>query len=330
MTRRTATPVLVVLAACVVLPVALSDYRTGQLAAVGAYFVAILGLDLLWASGQVSLGQGGFMALGAYTTVILVDRYDVRDLATVPVAAAVAGGAGLLVALTALRRPGLYLALATFGVAAAIPSLADKFDGLTGGAAGLSFDGSVHETGRGGDVRLAGLSLSHAQWTYALTWAIGAVLLALAWRLVRSPFGRSLRAARESARGAAVVGLNATAATAFVAAVSAAYAGIAGSLVAIDLAFFSPRAIPLQVSLYLVAAAVLGLYGSIWGALAGAFLVEYLGALVGTVPRVDASRPGPTTLAFGVLLVALVLARPLARFGAAIAGRKQPGRGERS
>lgn len=332
MTRRTAALLAVALVAAVVLPVALSDFRTAQLATVGAYFVAILGLDLLLGStGQVSLGHGGFMALGAYTTVILVAHHGVRDLATIPAAACVAGAAGLLVAIPSLRLRGLYLALATFGLAVSIPSLAQKFDRLTGGAAGISFYGSAHETGHGGDVRLAGLSLSHAQWTYALTWAIGAALLALAWGLVRSPFGRSLRATRDSARAAAVVGLNEAGATAFVTALSAAYAGVAGSLIALDLAFFSPDAIPLQVSLYLVAAAALGLFGSIWGALAGAFLVEYLGDVVGAIPHVDTSRPGPTTFAFGAILVALVLARPVARWSAAaIAGRKPRGRGERS
>jgi branched-chain amino acid transport system permease protein len=111
---------------------------------------------------------------------------------------------------------------------------------------------------------------------------------------------------------------------------SAAYAGAAGSLLAIDLAFFSPDAIPLQVSLYLAAAASLGLFGSIWGALAGAFLVEYLGDLVGAIPHVDATRPGPTTFAFGVLLIALVLVRPLVRRGASFVSRKPRWRGERS
>lgn len=305
MTRRAIVAVLVAtLVAGVVLPIALSDYRTGQLATVGAYFIAILGLDLLLgSSGQLSLGQGGFMALGAYTTTILVARHGVRDLATIPIAAAVAGVVGLFVALPAFRRPGLYLALATFALAVAIPSLAEKFDGLTGGGAGISFAGSVHETGRGGGVRLAGLSLAHTEWTYALTWAIGAVLLALAWWLVR-------------ARRPVLL----------LAAASAAYAGIAGSLVALDAAFFSPNAIPLQVSLYLAAAAVLGLYGSIWGALVGAFVAEYLGDLVGRVPQIG-SRPGPTTFVFGALLVLLVLARPLV---AAIASRKPRWRGERS
>ena len=331
-TRRAGVVLAAAFVAAIALPVALSDYRIGQLATVGAYFIAILGLDLLLGAGQVSLGHGGFMAIGAYTTAILVAHYGMRDLVTIPIAAGVAGAAGLVVAIPALRvRGGLYLAVGTFGVAVSMAPLAQKFGGLTGGATGISFFGSGHETGHGGDVRLAGLSLSHEQWTYALTWAIGAALLVLARRIVRSPVRRSRRTARGSARGAVAVGLDATSATVLLAALSAAFAGVAGALLALQLAFFSPDAISLQVSLYLVAAAVLGLFGSIWGALAGAFLVEYLGDLVGAIPHVDTSRPGPTTFAFGVLLVALVLAYPLARWGAAaVAGRKPPWRRERS
>ena len=93
-----------------------------QLATVGAYFIAILGLDVLTGhSGQISLGHGAFMAVGAYTTAILMAHHGVRDLWTIPIAAAVAGAIGLLVGIPALRLPGLYLALATFGIAIVLP-----------------------------------------------------------------------------------------------------------------------------------------------------------------------------------------------------------------
>ncbi len=325
-------PAAAAVVAAVLLPIALSDFRTGQLATVGAYFIAIVGLDvLLGNTGQVSLGHGGFMAIGAYTTAVLVAHHGIRDLATIPVAAAVAGAVGFAVALPPLRLPGVYLALTTFGVAVAIPSLAEKFDGVTGGEAGISFFGSPHQTGRGLDVRVAGLSLSHAQWTYALTWLLGGLLLLVAWRIVRSPFGRGLRAVRDSSAAASVFGLDRTFSIAVAAALSAAYAGVAGSLLALDLAFTSPDAIPLQLSLYLVAAAALGLFGSIWGALAGAFLVEYLGDLLGALPHVDGSRPGPVAFGFGAILIVVVLVRPLARRAStAIAGRKPPRGEERS
>ena len=86
-------------AVLVVLPFVLTDFRTVQLATVGAYFIAILGLDVLTGhSGQISLGHGAFMAVGAYTTAILMANHGVRDLWTIPIAGGVAGVIGLIVA----------------------------------------------------------------------------------------------------------------------------------------------------------------------------------------------------------------------------------------
>ena len=110
-----------------------------QLATVGAYFIAILGLDVLTGhSGQISLGHGAFIAVGAYTTAILMANHGVQDSETIPIAAAVAGGVGLVAGVPALRLSGLYLALATFGIAIAFPTILKKFDHFTGGSTGIT------------------------------------------------------------------------------------------------------------------------------------------------------------------------------------------------
>ena len=78
----------IAVAVLAVLPFVLSEFRTVQLATVGAYFIAILGLDVLTGhSGQISLGHGAFMAVGAYTTAILMANHGVQDLWTIPIAA---------------------------------------------------------------------------------------------------------------------------------------------------------------------------------------------------------------------------------------------------
>ncbi|MGZ4338497.1 MAG: branched-chain amino acid ABC transporter permease [Gaiellaceae bacterium] len=292
----------------VVLPFVLSDFRTGQLATVGAYFIAILGLDVLTGhSGQISLGHGAFMAIGAYTTAILVGHHGIRDLATIPAAAAVAGGIGLLAGIPALRLSGLYLALATFGIAVAFPTLLKKFDGFTGGSTGISFFGNPHQTGHGAGVH----GLTNAQWLYALTWAIGAGLFLFAWYLLSSRFGRSLRAVRDSELAAAASGVNRSAYKVAAFGVSAAYAGVAGALFAINIAYVSPDSIPIQLSLYLLVGAVVGFFGSIWGAILGALLIQFLADLVGLIPHVDTKQAGPTTFAFGAILIVLMLVLPL-------------------
>jgi branched-chain amino acid transport system permease protein len=308
----------------VFLPVVLSDFRLAQLATVGAYFIAILGLDVLTGhSGQISLGHGAFMAVGAYTTAILVAHHGVRDLWTIPIAAGVAGGIGLLAGVPALRLSGLYLALATFGIAVAFPTILKKFDHFTGGSTGISFFGSPHETGHGAGVTIFGSHLSNFLWLYTLTWLVGAVLFLLAWWLLETGFGRSLRAVRDSELAAVASGVNREAYKVAAFGLSAAYGGVAGALFAINIAYVSPDSIQIQLSLYLLVGAVVGFFGSIWGAVLGALLIQFLPDVVGLFPHVDTKQAGPTTFAFGAVLVALMLLLPVAvRAGAALANRR--------
>ena len=124
------------LALFVVLPRFVSDFHSRDLAIAGVYFIAIVGLKILTGyTGQISLGHGAFMAIGGYTTAILVVHEHWRDVWTIPIAGLVAGFAGLLVGIPALRLSGLYLAIATFGLAVSMPSILKKFR-ATGGSRG--------------------------------------------------------------------------------------------------------------------------------------------------------------------------------------------------
>src|SRR5205823_6938684 len=117
------------------------DYTAYEFAIVGTFFIALLGLVILTGhSGQISLGHGAFMTVGGYTTAILtvngVYGHHIRDLWTIPLAGLLAGVAGLLVGIPALRLSGLYLALITFGIAVSVPQLPKKFDKFLGGTSG--------------------------------------------------------------------------------------------------------------------------------------------------------------------------------------------------
>jgi branched-chain amino acid transport system permease protein len=292
----------------VVLPFVLTDFRTVQLATVGAYFIAILGLDVLTGhSGQISLGHGAFMAVGSYTTAILMANHGVRDLWTIPIAAGVAGVIGLLAGVPALRLSGLYLALATFGIAVVLPTILKKFDHFTGGSTGITLFGKPAQTGHG-----AGLwGLTNNQWLYALTWTVGGVAFLIAWWLLDSRFGRSLRAIRDSELAAVAYGVNRAKYKVLAFGVSAAFAGVAGALFAINVAYVAPDTFPIQLSLYLLVGAVVGFFGSIWGAVLGALLIQFLPDIVGLIPHVDTKQAGPTTLFFGLVLVVLMLVLPI-------------------
>jgi branched-chain amino acid transport system permease protein len=301
--------VLVVLA---VLPLVLSGFRTSQLATVGAYVVAVLGLDLLLGhGGQVSLGQGAFMTVGGYATAILAAQHGVRDLWTIPIAGAVAGAAGLLLGIPALRLRGSYFALATFGLAIAVPAVIARFDHFTGGPGGIALDGRR--------------TMSDTDALYALTWLVAAALFFVAWWLVASRFGRALRALRDNERGAAAAGIGRSRYGLAAFALASVYAGVAGALVVVDSGGVRPGTFPVLLSFYLLAGAVAGGIGSIWGAVLGALLVEFAADLVGAFPHVGAGEAGPATFALGALVVLLMLGVPPAlRLAALLRGRAKP------
>src|SRR5713226_8359094 len=125
------------------LPLAIKGFLVFQLTLALIYAVAILGLNLLTGfNGQFSLGHSAFYGIGAYTAAILMDRWDIAYFWTLPAAGGVCFVVGFLFGLPALRLQNLYLALATFALAIAMPQIL-KFHALetwTGGVQGLVVD----------------------------------------------------------------------------------------------------------------------------------------------------------------------------------------------
>ncbi len=108
------------------------------------------------------------MAIGGYTTAILMTDHGVKDIVTIPLAIVVAGGAGMLFGLPAARLSGLYLALATFAVAVATPAVIKKFEGFTGGGSGVNLFGTPELTASLTPVRILGFELNFNNWLYYL------------------------------------------------------------------------------------------------------------------------------------------------------------------
>jgi branched-chain amino acid transport system permease protein len=283
-------------AVLILLPQAVSSYRSFQFVYVGIYFIALIGLNALTGhSGQISLGHGAFMAIGAYTTAIVATHAGVGELWTIPLAGVVGGLAGFLFGYPALRLAGVYLALATFAVAIALPSLAKRFPGLTGGGTGISLDQPKAPFG---------LPLSTTHWLYVLTWSIAAVLFAASWLLLRRRFGRTLRAVRDSEVAAASIGIDAALYKRLAFGISAFYAGVAGSLMAIAIAYVNPDTFPATLSILLLTGAVVGGLGSIVGPLLGAFFVEFV-----PLYAQDISRDAPSVV-YGLILVLVMFVAP--------------------
>jgi branched-chain amino acid transport system permease protein len=267
--RTVAVGALVALAAAVAaFPALLGEFRAFQFTLVGVYFIAILGLNILTGyTGQISLGHGAFMALGAYTTAILSVSYGVPDLATIPIAGLVAGIVGFAFGFPALRLAGVYLALATFALAVAVPALArgERFEHLTGGTGGLILDLPTSP--------IAGLSPS--KWLYYVTWAVAGVLLVAAWLLLRGRTGRAFRAIRDSEIAAVSSGVSLARYKTIAFGVSAFYGGVAGGLYIISIAFVNPDTFPITLSILLLTGAVVAGLGSLVGVVVGALFIQF-------------------------------------------------------
>ena len=120
------------------LPFTLSNFRLFQFSQVYIYAMALLGLNILTGyNGQISLGHGAFYAVGAYTTAVMMDQWNVPYGWTIPAAGLVCLVVGFLFGIPALRLEGLYLALATFALALAVPQILKYFEHWTGGSQGI-------------------------------------------------------------------------------------------------------------------------------------------------------------------------------------------------
>jgi branched-chain amino acid transport system permease protein len=287
---------LFVAAAAVIalLPAFVSGFRLVELAQVGVYVTALLGLNVLTGySGQISLGHGAFMAVGAYTTAILASKHDVSDLATIPLAGIVAGAVGFAFGFPALRLSGAYLALATFGIAVALSPVVKRFDDFTGGSGGLLLP-RIAPSGR---------------WLYYLSWSIAGVLFVVAWALLRGRTGRAFRAVRDSEVAAVSSGISLSTYKTLAFGVSAFYAGVAGSLYAIAAGFVNPDTFPISLSILLLAGAVVGGLGSLWGVIVGALFIQFLPDYAQEI-----SNQAPSVV-YGVILILVLFVAPTGAAG---------------
>ncbi|HZT92757.1 MAG TPA: branched-chain amino acid ABC transporter permease [Gaiellaceae bacterium] len=288
--------------AIALLPLTLSDYHRSQGALVAVYFVAILALDIVTGyTGQISIGHGAFMAVGGYTTAILLHHHwwtsatgALHTIWTLPAAALVGFGAGLVVGLPALRFHGVYLALTTFAVALAVPQLAKNYSHFTGGTQGLS------------------LPAHNGLWLYRLGWIVAGVAFVFAWLLLRGRTGRAFRAIRDSEVAAASSGVTLALYKTLAFGISAAMAAVAGSVYVLVNNFVNPDVFGLTLSLYVLIGAVVGGLGSLWGVLAGAAFVQLLPIGLTSGPLASSED---VPVIFGAVVIAVMAALPLGAAG---------------
>jgi branched-chain amino acid transport system permease protein len=269
-----------------------------------ATMITLMGMVLLTGqAGQISLGQGAFVALGAYLSVVLTQIAPLVPpgfaLLIAPAGGFILGG---LFGWAALRWSGHLLALATFSLALAIPQALKlpALARLTGGSQGMVLERPAAP----GWIEALGISAGTDAWLYWIALACTTLSLVLARRLQAGPLGRAWIAARDHPLAAQSVGVRVAQVRTLAFALAAAYAALAGVLQVWATGFVAPDSFPVFLSISLLVGLVIGGARSVWGALIGA-------AFIHVVPKLTAqwSTDIPWAI-YGVLLIMAVWLLP--------------------
>ncbi|MGW4294925.1 branched-chain amino acid ABC transporter permease [Micromonospora chersina] len=303
----------------------LAPYQNLQVARVCAFLCVTAGYTVLVGlNGQLSLGHGALMATGAYTVALVQRAFDERGvqgrwILPLSLLAAVAATAlaGLVIGLAAARLRGPYLAGVTLAVATLVPAVSTIFTGVFNGEQGLRFPAETPPA-------FLGAYFQPERWLAWIALLAALLTVLLLANLIRSRFGRSLRAVRDDEVAARLAGIHVARTQVLAFVVSAGCAGLGGGVYAVLTATVAPGKFPLELSLFLLMAIVIGGLGSLAGAVWGAVLLVALQDLPSlltetfSLPSGLAQRlEGNLALAvFGLILIVVMLAAPGGLHGA--------------
>lgn len=287
--------VLLLLAALAAVPLLATDFQLFRFTNVLVYALALIGVNLLVGyNGQISLGHGAFYAIGAYATALLIAYAGLAHWLAVPVAGIVCLGAGFLFGLPVLRLQPMHLAMATFAMGAALPSLVKwkVIERWTGGTQGIGID----------EPRVPlGLPLRFDQWLYLLALLFVALTFWLTFNLLRGRVGRAAVAIRDHPIAAQSMGINTVVYKAAIFGISAMLVGIAGGLGALSMRYVAPGMFGLFLSFGLLIGIAVGGLGSLTGALYGAVCLQFIFLVVGA--SASSLQTSNTPLIYGSVLI---------------------------
>ncbi len=291
---------LLVAAATLALPLVLDDSALAVYILLGLAAMVTVGVSLLMGyAGQVSLGQGAFYAIGAYTAALLA-LGGVPPLAGLIAAPLVAAAFALVIGTPLLRLRGHHLAFATLAMQLILLSVAGQLE-FTGGDIGLQ---AIPQFGIG-SWEMGGA----AAYAY-LTWAGLALVMLVTYNVITSRPGRALRALATSETAAASSGSPVGRYKLAVFALSAAFAGLAGGIYCFYTGYVAPGSFPVLISIQYIVMAVVGGLGTVWGAVVGAtaitLLVQALN-VVGALPGMPTYAPSVLSYAVYALVLILVV-----------------------
>ena len=315
-TRTEKVRLVLVIALLAALPWMLDNYWLSIVNSIGIAVVGAVGLNILVGfTGQISLGQGGFLAMGAFTSALLSGRAGLPIPLSVAAAMLVTAAAGAVIGLPALRLKGLYLAIATLASQQIIEFVIRRWSWLTGGQGFL-------------DVRRLGIfGWEVPRKSFELIWywvilAVAALGVLAARNLLRTALGRSFMAVRDQDIAASTIGVNLTRAKLTAFALSSGYVGLAGALTAHYTEIVTWERYTIDVSIQYLAMIIVGGLGSIAGSVYGAAFLMLLPPLIAELadslremaPFLADQLPAVQVAAVGLVIVLFLLFEPRGLF----------------
>jgi len=256
--------------------------------------IICIGLNLLIGyAGQISLGHGGFMALGAYISAILSSNYSLSPMLSLFIAVLFMGIFAYLISKPILKLEGHYLAMATLGVGIIIYIIINAQGDLTGGPDGMGVD----------VFKVFGYEFdTNVKWYILSSIMLILVIMALK-NLIKSPYGRVLRGIHDSSVAVESVGADVAKYKSYVFVISVIIAVVAGSMYAFFSGFISPAEASFNRSVELVVMVVFGGIGRIYGAVMGAVILTVL-------PQLLTSFEDYQTLIYGIIIILVMMFMP--------------------
>jgi branched-chain amino acid transport system permease protein len=297
----------------VVLPSTVDEYYLSIVNLVSIAVIGALGLNILVGyTGQISIGHGAFMSVGAYTAANLAVRFGFPFWLALPLGGLMAAAVGVVVGVPSLRIKGLYLAIATLAGQLIIEWTINHVTWISGGV-----QASI-EVPR---PRLAGLTIASQREMYFFLLVFVVLAIAGTLNLVRSRVGRAFIAVRDHDIAAELIGINIFRYKLLAFAISSFYAGVTGVLYTYYLGIANYEQFQITVSIDYLAMIIIGGLGSVLGSIFGAIFVtllpiairyamEAFGGLVFSPAAVLNIIPNLRLILFGVLIIFFLVVEP--------------------
>ena len=308
-TRAERVRLVLIVLLVLVAPFVLSPFWLSVTNNIGIAIIGAVGLNILTGhTGLISLGSGAFLGVGAYTSAILVSRFDVPTLIAIALAVAVTTVIGTFFGLPSLRLKGLYLAMATLAAQFILMFAMRNWEFVTGGLDAIVV----------GSPELFGWQLRGDFNWYWVIFAVAILVVLGARNLFRTGLGRAFHAVRDQDIAAAVMGIDVGRYKLLSFAVSSALIGLAGAMTAHYRTIVTWERFTLDVSVLYLAMIIVGGLGSVAGSVYGATFMTILPAAIqqfarnvrDTIPALAREIPAIQLIVFGLVIVLFLLFEP--------------------